>query len=130
MYLDYIKERYRPEDFLLLSQTQVAETFEKALKSSELYQHRTDKGFITYDLKGDAVVIYDMYVKPAYRGHTHAWDLHDEVIKHAQAEGKRVAIAISERAGQNHQRGFGAMKVSGFHLHQKLNDSFIFIKGI
>jgi len=92
--------------------------------------YMTKHGFVTYKLQGDAAMIYDMYVSPEARGHTHAWHLHDRVYEAAKETGKRVMLAFSDYKGINHMAGIKAMKVSGFTPAYKTNEQFIFVKGI
>lgn len=128
MYLDYLKERYREGDFLLMTHERIASRFEEAVECSGLEIIKKPYGFVTYKLEGDAVIIYDMYVSPSFRGQDKAWELHNEVLE--KATDKRVAITFVDKLGQNHQLGIGAIKAAGFKLHQATSTDFVFLKGI
>lgn len=119
MIKDYIKERYGEN---------LEIDWNGYLNNHQLDVYTTKDGFVTFKLEGDAAIIYDMYVKPYARSHTHAWDLHDHVLN--KASGKRVMITFSEFKGKNHLAGIKAMKVAGFVPAFKTDEEFVFIKGI
>lgn len=121
MYLDYIKERYGEGLDI---------NWKEYLEKYQLAEYATPQGFITYKPQGDAMLIYDMYVKPAFRKHTHAWVLHNHVRNLGEDFGKRVMITFSDFKGKNHIAGIKAMKVAGFVPAFKTNEEFVFIKGI
>lgn len=123
----YLEERYEPEDFDF---DQVENSFEEGLSQLGQTMLKKDEGFLVYEMKGDALIIHDIYVKPEFRGHTKSWDLHNQVVEEAQQLGKRVAIGFSEIAGKNHSRGLKGLKVAGFEPAFKTRDQFVFIKGI
>lgn len=123
MYLDYLKERYNEADFNLIEAANDFESFYDLI-------HKTDSGFITYELKGDAVIIHDIWVKPECRGMTESLKLFNHVMKEAKTAGKRVAIGFSEFTGKNHLLGVKAMKSVNFVPAFKTNREFVFIKGI
>lgn len=100
------------------------------LKDYGLTCYMTTGGFVTYKLQGDAAIIYDMYVAPAFRNHTYSWQLHDVVLAKAEKAGKRVMITFSEYMGKNHMAGITAIQIAGFKPAFKTNEEFVFIKGI
>lgn len=122
MFKEYLQERYNNELSL--------EDWEDYLSENELSVYETDNGFVTYKLQGDAALIHDMYVKPDYRKHTHAWELHNHVLDQANQGGKRVMLTFSDFYGNNHLAGIKAMRVAGFIPAFKTMDQFVFIKGI
>jgi len=117
---EYINERYGDYDI----------DWNFYLKKYELICNITGYGFVTYKLQGDAVIIYDMYVKPEYRKHTYAWLLHDHVMQKGLENNKRVMLTFSDFVGKSHMAGIKAMKVAGFSPAFKTNEEFVFIKGI
>lgn len=130
MILEYLKERFGEEQFLPLSVEEAAAKLHKGWAQKKVSVHQSEHGFISYTLKGDAVIIHDLYIKPESRGHVNAFKLHDKVIAEAREAGKRVAIGFTEVAGKNHILGIKAMKIAGFQPAQKTDTRFVFIKGI
>lgn len=118
---DYLDERYEEGAKI---------DFASYLNEHDLTLYKTEEGFITYKLQGDAALIYDLYCSPNARGHTLAWKLHDIVLEAAKKHDKKVMIGFSEATGKNHIAGLKAMKVAGFQPALKTNKQFIFIKGI
>jgi len=132
MYLDYIKERYTAADFAPHSMEQIAEHFEDIQRLSGAQILKTKAGFVTYKISGDSVVIFDMYVKPEFRGKSEAWKLHDVLVEAARRLGKTVAITFSSLDGKNHEAGLEAIKAAEFvPTNYKIgNGTSVFIKGI
>lgn len=130
MYLEYLKERYNDYDFYPLTLEQIAKRFESLQEELGNEIIKKPEGFMTYKLEGDAVLINDFYVKPQYRGHTKAWEFHDEVIDIARKAGKKVAVTFAELLGKNHLKGIGAIRTAGFIPAFKTTSDIVFIKGI
>jgi GNAT superfamily N-acetyltransferase len=130
MFLDYLKERYLPEDFAPVTLEQIADRIEDVLKQNKMQLFQTAKGFVTFRYQGDAVIIFDMYVKPEYRKSGEAWKLHNALVRLARSQGKRVAITFSETEGQNRDLGLAAIEAAAFQPMFKTEDIQAFIKGI
>lgn len=129
MYLDYLKDRYEDTDFLPLTLEEVANDFEKlVLKDSMLL--KTEEGFISYEMQGDAVIIYDIFIRPEYRQQLAAQELGAKVLAEARMHGKRVAIGFSEFGGKNHEFGMRAMKRAGFQPAHQTSSNIVFFKGL
>ena len=121
MYKEYLNERYVPNLDL---------NWDQYLKETKLSCLETEHGFVTYQFDGDDLIIYDMYIKPESRSSKNAWFLHNELVKEAKLQNKRVAITFSDFIGKNHILGLRAIKAAGFKPAFKTNDQFVFIKGI
>jgi len=127
LFKDYLEERYEETDFPLQT---ISDNFEAMMSDCGREILKDKDGFMCYELRGDAVICYDLYVKPEARGHTKAKELHDKVISEALKAGKRVAISFVELAGKDHFKGIKALKFYGLEPLFKTVDSFVFIKGI
>jgi GNAT superfamily N-acetyltransferase len=124
----YISERYGNIEGT--TPHSLANQWRERLKSSGKKVFESEYGFMVYQLQGDAVILWDIYVKPEYRNNKQAWRFHDALLQLGQKLGKRVMIGFSEHAGQNHQLGRGALKAAGFQPAFKTERSEVFIKGI
>jgi len=109
---------------------QLAEEFENIQRSMGVQVFKTDRSFLTYQLSGDAVIIYDIYVKPEARNQNEAWRLFKSLIPVAQQLGKRVVIGFSEKIGKNKDLGVIAMQAAGFVRAHEDKLRTVFIKGI
>jgi L-amino acid N-acyltransferase YncA len=130
MYEAYINERYTEKDMKPFSIKEVAKNFEKLMEVNGRKILSLLTGFVTYEFCGDAVLIYDIYIKPEYRGTKQARKIHDVLIETARNIGKRVAIAIAEHDGINQQLGLTAIKAGGWLPSYQLEKATIFVKGI
>jgi GNAT superfamily N-acetyltransferase len=130
MYLAYLKERYRESDFLPAKLEDIAAGFEALWHKVGALILKTSFGFVTYKLEGDALIIFDMYVKPEHRTQRKARLLHDVLIELAQKNSKRVAITFVDFVGQNNLPGIEAIASVGFIPTQSFDNSQMFIKGI
>lgn len=130
MYLDYLKTRYKPENFPIPME-EVAERFEEITTADGTQIFKNHMGFITYQFKGDAVIVSDIYAVPEFRktqiGEVY---LFTNLLKEAQALGKRVMIGFSEYGGQNQEIGIKAMQKRGFVPAFKTKNKIVFVKGI
>lgn len=130
MYLDYLQERYNATDFEPLTLPEIADKFEDIQRVNGNLIFKTDKSFVTYSLKGDALIIDDMYVKPEARKLNEAWNLWKSLYKLAQKYQKRVIITFSETLGKNRHMGLKVIKFAGFKPAYELNTGTMFIQGI
>lgn len=129
MLADYINERYDLADFAPATLDEVIERVLDTWERSDVQVIENHYGFISYQLQGDAIVIYDLYVKPALRNKSNAWKLFNKAIAEAQSQNKRVAITFSE-PGKNEHFGLGAIKQAGFIPAYKTDSDTVFIKGL
>lgn len=132
MILDYVKERYNPTDFEE-SLDSIAERFERDYRSKGVITAKTEAGFITFQIKGDALIVWDIFVKPEYRDKAKAsaaWKLHNIAKSIGEKWGMRVMIGFSEKNGKNKEAGVKAMKTAGFMKAYDTDLSTVYIKGI
>jgi hypothetical protein len=130
MLLDYIKERYGnvlnyDEDLL----NAVLAKYTLDLQERQAKAYTSPYGFFLYSLQGDAMIVWDLYTTPAARKKKKAWELFNKILEINKNAGKRVIIGFSDKIGQNHADGIGAMLAAGFTKAQETSDSFIFIRG-
>lgn len=129
MILDYIKERYHPADFGT-SFSEVAEQLEKTHARFGVQRITKDFGFITFKPRGDAMVIYDLFIKESERSSGKAWDLFNEVQQIGLKLNKSVIITSSDLAGKNRHLGLSAIKAAHFIPFHTLTSRQLFIRGI
>ena len=121
---DYIKERYA--DSLSVTPAQ----YISGLNAEDAILIETDSGFASFNLEGDAVLIYDMYIVPQARLHGKAWELFDTIKKVAEGFKKRCLITFSEQVGQNHNLGLEAISAAGFVQYGQVGGDKLFIRGV
>lgn len=129
-FTDYLHERYRGEDFATVSMDQIAMTYEAIQNQRGVHFFKTPKGFVSYSLRGDAMIIHDIYVKKEYRGTKEARRMFNALEQFAQSMSKRVLIGFSDLIGKNQHLGITAMKAGGFVPAYETKTKHIYIKGI
>lgn len=125
----YLNERYTPADFKL-PLDKIAEILEPLQRQKGILFLKTDKGFINYQLQGDALIIHDIFVVKEHRATKEARRMFNAIEQLATLKGKRVLIALKDNVGQNQHLGVTAIKAGGFQLAHKLPSREIYIKGI
>lgn len=89
-----------------------------------------NKGFWTYELYGDALVIYDVYVAREERRQKFITKFFNSSMKElAKKNGKNVIITMSEKDGINREPGLNLMASVGFIKMSDLEDREMFIRG-
>jgi len=89
-----------------------------------------DAGFMTYELKGDACIIYDVYVEPQFRNKGIVKSISCLIADTARNNGKRVLIGLSGKEGQNRQPGLNVIRRCGGLKFLDTNKLEGFIKGV
>ena len=129
MILDYLKDRYLPENFPV-SMEKAAEIYEQLLAQQGKQLFKTEKGFFIYSLRGDAAIMHDIYVQAGARQKGEAWNLFNAFHTIARLAGKRVLIGFSEYEGKNQHLGLIALKAAGFQPTLKLTEKQVFIREV
>lgn len=88
------------------------------------------KSLMTYNFRGDALIIWDMYVAPEIRGQYKAAEMADKLCETAKTKGYRTLIGFSEHGGSNKELGEAAMRSYGMRPTHKTADSTVWMKGI
>src|SRR5690242_8330462 len=130
MYLAYLQERYEPQDLAPLTPEFVAQNFEAIQKQIGAHLFKTETGFVTYRLQGDAILVLDMYVKPEARQKGEAWKLHNALLKLGKLYNKQVMITFSDHSEKNRNLGLNTIKAFAFEPAHNLKTAQMFIKGI
>jgi GNAT superfamily N-acetyltransferase len=126
MFADYINERFEADEL----PPGAADKFEEVLTRTGAQIFKTDKGFITFELRGDAVILRDLYIKPEHRRQGEGERMHEALLALARNCGKRVMITFSEYSKKNREMGLSIIAVNGFRPAYHLDNARMFIKGI
>lgn len=99
------------------------------IKENNIQIAESAYGFITFELKGDAVIIYDMYIEPKIRRLSKGWDLFKGVQQQAKKANKQVMITFSEKIGKNQELGIAAIKAANFIKAFETDIDTVYIRG-
>lgn len=121
---NYLTERYDAE---------TAKNADKYIFGQSVVSRRLidfNYGFISYELKGDACIIYDVYVSPEYRKQGVMKTATKAIKELAIKERKNVLIGISDLNGTNREPGLGLISACGFKRLFLAKDQEVFIQGV
>lgn len=120
MFKDYINELY-PDG----SMNSVAYMQERIDRGAVICE--SDYGFTVLEPKGDALIVWDIYVKPKYRQQNVAWAFHSAFSEQAKQYGKRVLVGFN----QNSDLGKIALSKAGFKkAHTQDNGTSVYLRGV
>lgn len=89
-----------------------------------------DYGFITYGFNGDAVILYDLYIKPRCRNQHKALELFTELMVMARQAGKSVVITMSQKSSKIKHLGLVAIQSVGFKKFGETEHELLYIRGV
>jgi GNAT superfamily N-acetyltransferase len=87
-------------------------------------------GFVSYELRGDALIIYDMYVNKLARKQKKAWQLFNQMKDLAQENGKTLLITFSDKANAKPSDGLGSINAAGFKKAFETKNLRVFMRGL
>lgn len=117
---NYLTELYPTRDY-------DAKEYAQKLAEKNITMLESDFGFVSCELKGDALIVWDIYVKPVHRKKRMAWAFHSVLVKQARKNNKRVLIGFNEGS----KLGKIALEAAEFKKAYTLdNDLSVYIKGI
>lgn len=91
----------------------------------------TDKGFTVYHYISDVeVFIDDMYVRPEYRRTRVGYDMADEIVKEAKANGKQYLAAAVRPTVPGATESLKFIMNYGLRLHSIREDMLFLIKDL
>lgn len=121
---NYINERYNAES-VLSAEDYIVNHPKRNRKLIDF-----DYGFVSYEMRGDACIIYDIYVAPSFRKKGVTTKVAHVLNDLAKEAGKKVLIGFSEKTGQNKELGINAIKANGGIKIQDLSTREVYIKGV
>lgn len=89
----------------------------------------TDYGFATYEIKGEDLICYDIYIKPEFRRTHKAFEMGDLLVEIGRAQGAKNFIGMVAPSMRGaHQSLLGLIKY-GLTIYQASND-IIFLRKV
>jgi hypothetical protein len=127
MFKDYVAERYGD---LVKNPSLAAETYWEISKDLKRSFKELPEGFFTCKPEGDALIVYDIYIKPAHRGKEGSRSVFKAVIETAKDLQKNVLIGFKEHFGSQQANGHKAMMRQDFKPYMELRNETCYIRGV
>jgi GNAT superfamily N-acetyltransferase len=88
----------------------------------------SNRGFATYNTKGDELWIYDVFVRPDYRGCGIAKRYFDELEEIAKERNCKYMVTLTNKNNNGWEKSTKMLTDHGYEVFKTLEDGTIFLK--
>lgn len=124
---DYLQERYGN---LSYKNADLVSYYTDYLKKNQIEVFTEFYGFFTGHKKGDAFIVYDVFVKPEYRSKHYSKAVFSECRAKALTSGASVVIGFTEHAGQNQHLGRRTLENLDFVKAFSTDIGNVYVRGV